>query len=443
MLDFRQSFFFLELLAAAPIFCSNMKPGSRSPLTGLLVILSSFLLSSLSVFYRFQSYGFAGKIMWVGYYLLIFCLMAAVVLCYRKATVMELLVVAVLSYSAQHLGYNIWMLIAIGTHLPLSIETVFSAPYLLLQAACYLAVYLTLYFTVGRQFEIDSTKIRNRRQWLLSCFSLLFIAIAFNLFFIPADGDARFSLFFIDSICTLFGIVTICLITKRDALENDLALMGQIWRLRQEHYEITKESMDIINVKCHDMQKAISSLYVNRAGPMDQDTLDEIRNSIRIYDAVFHTGNEALDVLLTEKSFLCRNDDIRFTCAVDGGAVDFMSTADIYALFGNILDNAIEAVRLLPREEDSRRVIDCTIRAKNSFLVIQEQNYYDGVLKIKNGFPVTCKQDTNYHGFGMKSIQLVVDKYGGNLSFSANENIFVLDILIPIEKRESDSERKC
>lgn len=58
-----------------------------------------------------------------------------------------------------------------------------------------------------------------------------------------------------------------------------------------------------------------------------------------------HTGNDALDAILSEKGLACEQGGIAFRCMADGAAVGFMAPTDIYSLFGNALDNAIEASR--------------------------------------------------------------------------------------------------
>ena len=60
------------------------------------------------------------------------------------------------------------------------------------------------------------------------------------------------------------------------------------------------------------------------------------------------------------------------------------------------------------------------------------ENYCEDELEFRNGLPVSTKGDDNYHGFGMKSIQYVVEKYGGNLVANLEEKIFSVDIIFPV-----------
>lgn len=96
---------------------------------------------------------------------------------------------------------------------------------------------------------------------------------------------------------------------------------------------------------------------------------------------------------------------------------------------GNALDNAIEAVMEL--EDIQKRVISVKIVAQQDILVIQIQNYYDRNLIYEDGLPVTTKKNRYEHGYGMKSIRYMAEKYNGTITVSSEDDIFRLQILIP------------
>lgn len=147
------------------------------------------------------------------------------------------------------------------------------------------------------------------------------------------------------------------------------------------------------------------------------------------YDASFDTGSSALDIIITKKSRECNRHQIKLTCLVDGRKLSFIEEIDLYALFGNIIDNAIEASRKI--EDKSKRLISLSAVKKEGFVMIHESNYFVGNLKMQNGIPMTTKHDTNYHGYGIKSIKMLCDKYDGNLKISTEDNIFNIDLIFP------------
>ena len=108
-----------------------------------------------------------------------------------------------------------------------------------------------------------------------------------------------------------------------------------------------------------------------------------------------------------------------------------MDTSDIYILFGNLMDNAIEAVQKL--DDVDKRVISINIHSENDIFIANISNYYAGEIALRaDGLPDTTKLDRDFHGMGTKSANLIVDKYGGNLEFTADDGIFAANIVIPL-----------
>ena len=111
----------------------------------------------------------------------------------------------------------------------------------------------------------------------------------------------------------------------------------------------------------------------------------------------------------------------------------FIKEVDLYSLFGNIIDNAIEAVSKL--EDETLRCIGINIHTIGNFISIKVDNYYMGDIQFsKEGKPITSKENKDYHGYGISSIQAIVEKYNGSMSIKTEGNIFILNILFPIAK---------
>lgn len=107
-----------------------------------------------------------------------------------------------------------------------------------------------------------------------------------------------------------------------------------------------------------------------------------------------------------------------------------MDAMDICSIFGNALDNAIEAA--LKNEEKQKRLIHITISQVKSFVMIRIQIYYEGEL-IENGDCfLTTKENSENYGYGFKSIKYSVNRYGGVLKIMADNHQFEVKILIPI-----------
>jgi sensor histidine kinase regulating citrate/malate metabolism len=112
-----------------------------------------------------------------------------------------------------------------------------------------------------------------------------------------------------------------------------------------------------------------------------------------------------------------------------------MSDSDLYSLFGNAIDNAVEAVAKIDNPE--KRTVNVIVKNTNHFISVMVENYYKGSLKYNSdGLPITTKENNGYHGFGVKSIKIIVDKYQGTCNIRTNNGIFSLAITFP-EKEQS------
>lgn len=212
-------------------------------------------------------------------------------------------------------------------------------------------------------------------------------------------------------------------------IRGELDFVKRLWQQEKEQFEVSRDNIDIINIKCHDMRHRIREFAQSKS--FSDEEIREIERSISIYDSAVKTGNEALDVILTEKSLRCNGNDIAFTCVADGKLLSFMTESDIYSLFGNIMDNAIEAT--LKIEEHEGRTIGLKIRRSGGFVSVNAKNTYVGEIELDaQGLPITTKADKNSHGFGIKSISFLAEKYGGNMSLVAESGVFNLNILFPV-----------
>ena len=105
-----------------------------------------------------------------------------------------------------------------------------------------------------------------------------------------------------------------------------------------------------------------------------------------------------------------------------------MLQKDMCILISNLAKNAVEAVSTLPEEE---REIKVLVSQGKSYLRICIENTYSGNLKLDtNGNVVTMKKDTKNHGYGMKNITEIVEKYHGKKEINMEQNRFVVDIIL-------------
>ena len=223
-----------------------------------------------------------------------------------------------------------------------------------------------------------------------------------------------------------FTILTICAgIFSQSEQEEQIGILHQLWRQDRAQFESVKANMDVINMKCHDLKHILDKIE----GKLTGAEAASLREAIQFYDANIKTGNEVLDVVLCEKAMTCQKSGISFSCMADGEKLDFLTPVQTYTLFGNIIDNAVEAVKPLPLEE---RVISLSCWEEKDSLVVEESNYFSGRLELDHGLPATSKGDSSRHGFGTKSIQYIAAQYGGTMDIKVVDNMFFLTVRFPL-----------
>ncbi|OLS40945.1 ATP-binding protein [Bacillus sp. MRMR6] len=211
---------------------------------------------------------------------------------------------------------------------------------------------------------------------------------------------------------------------------HELRAVQNILQNQYVQYQQSKESIDIVNYKYHDLKNQIIALRAEDDPRKRNEYLTEMENEIKSYEAQNKTGNRVLDTVLTSKNMYCIKNGITLTCVADGTLLNGMDVIDICTIFGNALDNAIEYEQQI--EEEEKRLIHVSVFAQKGFLMIRFENYYEGELKLEGGLPETTKKDKYIHGYGLKSIRYTVQKYDGVVNVNQKDNWFELKILMPL-----------
>lgn len=206
--------------------------------------------------------------------------------------------------------------------------------------------------------------------------------------------------------------------------------MNMLMKQQEEQYEITRDNIDMINQKCHDLKHQVRALRGLADDESKERYLKELEQSVEIYGAIVKTGNDVLDTILTEKSLSCQAKGIKINCIADGSKLEFVDPVDLYGILGNAVDNAMEAVEKI---SDARmRLIDIAIFTRDRFLVINITNPMTGQVKLKNGLPVSTKPHNGYHGYGLRSIRHSLGRYDGTMSVNVSDHTFELKMLLPL-----------
>ena len=138
-----------------------------------------------------------------------------------------------------------------------------------------------------------------------------------------------------------------------------------------------------------------------------------------------NSGSKILDIIVNSKLGEAKAKNIDFTCDVGYVGDTGITDIDMCALVANLLDNAIEACE---RMEHGERWISVYMQKQQHMFFIEVANSIDKMPVMKHGQFLTEKGDRELHGYGIKSIRRIVDKYDGTVAFQIENKTFKVEI---------------
>lgn len=211
----------------------------------------------------------------------------------------------------------------------------------------------------------------------------------------------------------------------------------QIHILKQRLIDVETFYGNIQKVR-HEMRNHmmnIKGLVTNEHYDEVEKYIQALDESIQILEYKYATGNPVTDVLINDKYRQMKEIGIRFK--LDFKYRGRILIYDIAIVLNNLLDNAIEACKKIPRED---RYITLSLNHKNHFVLITVENAFDGIVKwgTETKLPETTKlskDDLLEHGLGLKNVKDVANRYYGDLDIRINEHTWKATVLLQ-EKEE-------
>jgi hypothetical protein len=340
-----------------------------------------------------------------------------------KASWTECLFCAVGGYAAHHFAGTVTTIVS--DLLSAESQELFSFSNILLQIAALFLTYSVILLLFYR--SRNSQVFMNRKNVVLLSLLIILLNIVLSSLTMLSDryGYPRIHATSIDLYNFTAGFLAIFILfgmLERGKLEREAEIINNLYRENVRQYEVSKATMESL----HDLKHQVNALIAGKTALTEQER-KEITDRILVFDSMVKTGNDTLDIIVSEKKMLCHQYGIDFGCMADGKRLDFIEPHDLYSLFGNALSNAIEAVSKLP--EDAPKLIFLSVTGKESYTAIHLENTFSGDLKMEDGIPQTDKQDKAAHGFGVKSMQRITAKYHGTMTITIKDELFHLDIL--------------
>lgn len=208
--------------------------------------------------------------------------------------------------------------------------------------------------------------------------------------------------------------------------EQDLnyIISMQLYEQERNQYQQFRQNVEYINSRYHDLKHCLRLLSKDRDSA--ERLLRDMGENITVLKTEVDTGNETLNTIITDRQMLCCQKGIELHFMSDGTDFSWIDPIDLYILFCNILDNAIEFLEHIEGE----RTIKLGIKTQEQIVLIHSENSLAEQLKMDGEFPVSTKGEAKDHGFGLKSIERIAKKYGGNIRLITDGGRFSLNVLL-------------
>lgn len=358
------------------------------------------------------------------------CLIVTFNLICFKCHVIESLLFAVGASALEHFVNCLHTIIGIRFELGGVVYRPYTPEYFAVTLSIYLFTFAVFFMLFA--FRVKEQKINIDKKNLILPIVAVFVIFSLMNHWVNISYYRDADTIFVTKLYALaFSVVLLVFIInifESSKYRVELQVLEQLERKGKEQYEISKDTIEIINTKCHDIKKLLAS-SLPKDSVLSKEDVESLQEKISIYDNLISTDNNTLNIVLNEKSLYCEKHGVQLSLSAAYSNFDFMSKMDIYSLFTNILDNAIEAVMKLPVE---KRIISLSVRKVGAMLSVHSDNSFDGELMFDGVNIITNKKDKTSHGYGLMSIRRIVDKYDGAINLKTNDNVFVIDIILPM-----------
>lgn len=230
-----------------------------------------------------------------------------------------------------------------------------------------------------------------------------------------------------------FGIIVVNIIcfymivalnkSKNEAMK--LKILSHQQEQRAQYAENVRKQYEEIRIIRHDMKQKLAVINMMQKNNKIQEAIEftnKCTDNISKTDMVIDVGNDFINAILSTKLSLAKEKDINIICR-SSSDVSGIEDIDLCVLLGNILDNAIEAC-----EKGTEKNIEVSIYSDSTKLIITVINDIDFSVLSDNPDLNTSKTDISSHGYGVKTIKSIAEKYNGQASFYEENNKFVCQV---------------
>ena len=415
--------YIIEVLIAELLFLHAYKKRNlfwvRFPAAAVIagIIASSITYPSASIaIYRF-----------IFFFFLIALTVGVMLFCY-KGNAFSIVSSCIAGVATQHIAFKLMTIISLIPSMSVLLEI--SVIYrIIVEVLTMAVVYTIVYFMAARAQVPDRGSIR------LNILSVIVVLICIGVNRLVADAkDLSNEVIVASSIyailCCSFALSIQFYLHKWQQEKAESMVIKGLLSASEKQYEQWKEMVEFNNIQMHDLKHLLNHIeHLAGKEKTDIPDLSPIRESIEGFAPIVRTGNDVIDVLLRNMGALCRQQGVRLNCVSFTDKLDKFDSMSLYFLFGNAIDNARTGAASVSDKE--KRLVDVSLKQFGDSVIIHIWNYFEGDITFEDKLPVS-KDLENGHGFGIKSIKVIVDKFGGAFKTQVEGDVFHLNIILPL-----------
>lgn len=323
-----------------------------------------------------------------------------------------------------------------------SITTLIKADFIWIEFIAYIIIYIiSIGFLALLKLIVSGKEREPLSKWnmllLVSVFSVMVFVVQIEFSQSEHASDVSPVAAIPASIIFLFVAAVVMLSVKNSQtkyLSKLNSLNEEYLTIQAHHFEKVRQSDTEMKMLRHDMKNHIiclNNLYKSKKYDEMGEYLGQLTDAIKEIESPIITGNEIADAIISEKLTEAKNNNAEIKIDGDFGGLS-ISSIHLCTILSNLLDNAIEAVVSVPKED---RKINLQIRKTGSFMYISIKNPTGDYVKTSDNMQ-TKKSDRNNHGLGLKNVRKAVSDCGGTFYLECTKefekNIFTAEAVLPM-----------
>ncbi|MDE6731775.1 MAG: GHKL domain-containing protein [Oscillospiraceae bacterium] len=242
-------------------------------------------------------------------------------------------------------------------------------------------------------------------------------------------------LLFAAELCSM-AVAAVCfymtiLLNKSQRESERLRLAAQQEEFRAQYAQNVKKQYEEISRVRHDMKQThsvVMSLLMEAKADEAIEYMQRAARKISEFDVIIDVGNDFVNAILNAKLSEAKRVGIMVLCSADKNAAG-IDEVDLCNLLGNLLDNAIEACEKCGGKQ---RIIEIKLRARDDKYILEVENTAPENALESNKLLATTKDDASRHGYGVKSIKSIAEKYNGIVDFSQDGERFRSTVVLSV-----------